>query len=87
MAPTSVLRVLVRVLKYVFLIAEFITQLPTATAPPRKHPTRTRCVVSAPLCYIYPLRLKSLLSTPCSPQTHSGVRQMRRGESEDEEPT
>lgn len=56
----------------------------TAKALPRKHPTLTRCVVPAPLRYMYPLRLKKKRKKPFvnplrSAQTHSGVKQRRRG--------
>ena len=62
-ALTSVLVAVEQVLKYVFLIAEFVTQLQRqgfATKTPRS-PARS---ASAPLCYIYLLRLTSLLSAP-----------------------
>lgn len=80
-APTSALVVLVRVLKCVLLIAEFITQLQLrsfATETAHSHPLRA---LPAPLCYMNPLRLKAF----CQPPALRGhtLEFGKRGESED----
>lgn len=62
--------VLLWVVKYVFLIAGFVTQLPTAS--PRKHAALARCVIrTTPLLHLSS-PFKSLLSNLCSSQIHSG---------------